>query len=162
MTDAAAFPGLLPTTTAVPDLPRARHRPVEQRVDRHERLFHRMAELSRLLRIGGRPAVVDPVSRLGPVAEVQMALADAVRQQLTNPGSIPPQRQLQLILDDRAAHYPPGSAIPAHTRSGWTPFSVRVEPDPYRPIAGNRGQLSDRVTRMDVWWDRPAGEFVNP
>jgi hypothetical protein len=120
-----------------------------------------MAALSRLLRIAARPAVVHPDSRLGPVSEVQMALADAVRQQLTKPGSIPPHRQLQLILDDSAAHCLPGSAIPAHTRSGWTPFSVKVEPDPYRPIAEHRGQLPDRDRRLDAWWDRPAGEFVH-
>jgi hypothetical protein len=162
MTDAAASPRLLRTTTAVPNLPRARHRPMEQKVEGREWLFNRVHALSRLLRIGGQPAVVDPDSRRRPATDVKMALADAVRQQLTKPGSIPPQRQLQLILDDRAAHDLPGSKPPVHTRSGWTPFSVKVESDPYRPIAENRGPLSDRLTRKDAWWDSPAVEFVNP
>lgn len=69
-----------------------------------------------------------------PATVSAVALAVAVRQQLTHPGSVSPQRQLELILADRMAD----AARPSGTSRagpGWTPFLVRVDPSPYRPLS---------------------------
>lgn len=57
-------------------------------------------------------------------------MARAVRQELTAPGSVTPQRQLELVLADRGVE-------PAATGrgAGWSPFSGSVDASPYRPLA---------------------------
>ena len=74
-----------------------------------------------------------PHSPSDPATPSAVALADAIRQQLTHPGSVSPQRQLELILADRMADGS-GSAGPGRARPGWTPFLVRTDPCPYRPL----------------------------
>lgn len=57
-------------------------------------------------------------------------MARAVRQELTAPGSVTPQRQLELVLADRGIE-------PAAKGRGasWSPFSGSVDASPYRPLA---------------------------
>lgn len=70
-------------------------------------------------------------------------LARAVRQELTAPGSITPQRQLELVLADR------GVGPAARGRGlGWSPFPVSVDESPYRPLAAS-GPRSTGTPRRD-------------
>lgn len=69
-----------------------------------------------------------------PATVSAVALAVAVRQQLTHPGSVSPQRQLELILADRMAD-DAGPSGTGRACPGWTPFLVRVDPSPYRPLS---------------------------
>ena len=68
-------------------------------------------------------------------------LAQAVRQQLTWPGSVPAHQQFALIMAERAYdEVRPGP--PEGPRHGWTPFPTFVDPCPYREIAAGSWQLS--------------------
>lgn len=77
-----------------------------------------------------------------PATDSAVALAVAVRQQLTHPGSVSPQRQLELILADRMAD-PAGPSRVGRARPGWTPFLTRVDPCPYRPLDQGSWLTSD-------------------
>jgi hypothetical protein len=82
-----------------------------------------------------RPVVREVRDRQSnPSAANAVALAAAVRQQLTHPGSVSPQRQLELILADRMT-LESDPCIMVRIQEGWTPFLVRTDPCPYRPLA---------------------------
>ncbi len=68
-----------------------------------------------------------------PATSSARALAAAVRQQLVRPGSISPQRQLELIMADRVGD-DSGGATAGRSRPGWTPFLVRADASPYRSL----------------------------
>lgn len=76
------------------------------------------------------PAIGDPY----PTAPIGRVLADAVRRQLTHPGSVSPQRQLELYLADRAGTDPVSDPA-GRQRREWTPFLAGMDPCPYRPLA---------------------------
>jgi hypothetical protein len=89
-----------------------------------------------------RPIVREVRGRLSnPAAASSVALAAAVRQQLTRPGSVSPQRQLELILADRMAQDSDPGAM-SRIRGGWTPFLVRADQCPYRPLADGAWPVS--------------------
>ena len=98
-----------------------------------------------------------PLDRCGSDGDARVALAAAVRQQLSKPGSVPTLRQLELILADRAVHDDdPGSGAP--DRYNWSPFLVSFDANPYRPLAGTDGTPANS-TRPYPWWDRPIEDF---
>ncbi len=97
-----------------------------------------------------------PLDRCGSDGDARVALAAAVRQQLSRPGSVPPQRQLQLILADRAVHNDPGSAAP--DRYHWNPFRVSFDANPFRPLAGTDSAPAS-ATQSYPWWDRPIEDL---
>lgn len=72
-----------------------------------------------------------------------LALARAVRQELTRPGSVPAQRQFELIMaeNDYYSRERPDAPFTA-TRPGWTPFLSAVDPCPYRALAEGSWALS--------------------
>jgi len=89
-----------------------------------------------------------------------MALADAVRQQLSTPGSVPAHRQLELILADRAVHDDdPGTTAPGKYQ--WNPFLESFDANPYRPLACTDGAFAN-ATQSYPWWDRPIEDFSAP
>ena len=153
MTDAAVFPGVLRSPTATVNPGRGRRGSVEWMLFSREWVVGGMAAVSRLLRITGRPAAASPDNRLESVVAVDMAVAAAVRPQLTKPGSISPQRQLALIMADRAVHDAVGVAVPAPVDSGWTPFLGNVDICPYRPIAGMGLAMTDEIAMKEAWED---------
>ena len=79
-----------------------------------------------------------------PATVSAVALAVAVRQQLTHPGSVSPQRQLELILADRLVDAA-GPSGTSRAGPGWTPFLVRVDASPYRPLADGAWTYSPPV-----------------
>lgn len=145
MTDVATSPGLLGARTTVFNPGDAPNAIVARGMHVRARVITGVAALSRLLRITIQPAVAVPDGQGWSVLAVDTALADAVRRQLTKPGSIPPQQQLQLIMADRAVHDSTGSAVTPVSASGWTPFRPNVETRPYRPIAEMGCALSDQT-----------------
>ena len=46
----------------------------------------------------------DPSEAENSAAAATRAVSDAIRRQLTTPGSVPPDEQVRLLLADRAAH----------------------------------------------------------
>ena len=162
MTDVATSPGVLGARATVFDPGDAPNVFVARWTHVRARVITGVAALSRLLRITIQPAVADPDGQGWSVLAVDTALAEAVRRQLTKPGSIPPQQQLQLIMADRAVHDSTGSAATPLSASSWTPFRPNVETRPYRPIAEMDCALSVQTDLKDAWWEGPAGEFMNP
>ncbi len=90
-----------------------------------------------------RPVILTVRERpVDPATSPARALAAAVRQQLVRPGSISPQRQLELILADRVGDDSDihddsddvDGATAGRCRPGWTPFLVRADTSPYRPL----------------------------
>lgn len=61
-------------------------------------------------------------------------LAEAVRLELTHPGSVPAARQFDLIMDDRATTDDGPCPCP-RDGGAWTPFRSAADPCPYRPLA---------------------------
>ena len=71
-----------------------------------------------------------------------LALAQAVREQLTRPGSVPAPRQFELIMAEKAFYsYPTGRHGGVLNRR-WTPYLADVDPCPYREIADGSWQLT--------------------
>jgi hypothetical protein len=120
MTDSVALAGVLCRTTpsTVRRSPGVRH-PVGPSRTVHDRLLLLIRTLPIPVPRRTAPAPLDP--RCGSEGDAQVALATAVRQQLSKPGSVPPQRQLQLILADRLVHNDdPDSRAP--DKCHWSPF----------------------------------------
>ena len=83
-----------------------------------------------------------------------LALAQAVREELTRPGSVPARRQFELIM---AEHEHGGGRTPGASggpHRGWTPFLASVDPCPYRTLAAGSWLLSTPTV--------PATEFSRP
>jgi len=79
-----------------------------------------------------------------------LALAWAVREELTRPGSIPARRQFELIMAEHDNVGGLASRQPDGPRRGWTPFLASVDPCPYRTLAAGSWELStptDTTTR---------------
>src|SRR6476661_6539134 len=79
------------------------------------------------------PARRDDTEAEESAAAATKAVSDAIRRQLTTPGSVPPEEQVRLLLADRAAHKGGGATEPRHApghpcdraKPGWNPA-----PDP--------------------------------
>jgi hypothetical protein len=156
MTHSVALPGVLRRTTpsTVRRSPGVRL-PVGPRRTFHDRLLLLFRTLPIPVPRRTAPAPLD--RRCGSEGDARVALAAAVRQQLSKPGSVPPQRQLQLILADRLVHGDDPDA-PAPNKCHWNPFLESFDANPYRPLAGS-DYASVNPTRSYPWWDRPIDDF---
>lgn len=160
---ATGLPGPVRTATVAVHPARLRQLPVDEAVVAPGWLRRRMMPLSRR-----RPvAIPRPVLPAAPSGDLvspttgSLSLAVAVRRQLTNPGSVSPERQLQLIIADRVADDNRlRAARPAEYR--WTPFMKSVEVNPYRPIDTGGAATPDRSGRQDPWWGRPFEDLNHP
>lgn len=78
----------------------------------------------------------------------------AVRRQLTRPGSVSPQEQLDLILADRRA--PDGVAGPwTEPGAGWTPFRSVAPDTPLMPYPGVQWWRELDLVRPSAWTGTP-------
>jgi hypothetical protein len=158
MTLAALIPDLWPAPSVVID-PAHTRRKLVVRTRRVRRWLHSRAQSAdrSTITIVHHPA--SPERHDGPARPIaQVALADAVRQQLTRPGSVPPHRQLQLIMADRAGYgFDAGAIFPNYH---WTPFLHNVDANPHRPLARNDcPPTTPHAAEQDAWWDRPFEDF---
>ncbi len=85
-----------------------------------------------------------------------LALAQAVREELTRPGSVPPRRQFELIMAEHEHGGGRTSGAPGGPHRGWTPFLASVDPCPYRTLAAGSWQLST-PTDTTTGSGRPGG-----
>ena len=156
MTDSVALAGVLRRTTpsTVRRSPGVRI-PVGPSRTVHDLLSPYFRTLSTPIPRRAASAPLD--RRCGSADDARVALAAAVRQQLSKPGSVPPQRQLQLILADRLVRDDdPDSPVP--DRCHWSPFLESFDVNPYRPLARIDG-ASENPNRSYPWWDRPVEDF---
>lgn len=102
-------------------------------------------------RVGVTAAVRRPTATSGraPRSDVApapstpaLALAQAVREQLTRPGSVPAARQFELIMAERAFAANPTARPETVRRRRWTPYLSDVDPCPYRDICAGSWQLT--------------------
>lgn len=96
--------------------------------------------------------------RSAPISPERL-LAEAVRLELTHPGSVPAARQFELIMADLAAAGDGVGGRPADGRA-WTPFRSAADPCPYRPLAAGSwngpGRPPVSPSSPAPWWARPA------
>jgi hypothetical protein len=155
MTNSVALPGVLSSTK--PSTVR-RSRGVRLPVGPTRTVHDRLLLLFRTLPIPvpRRTAAAPLDRRCGSDDDARVALAAAVRQQLSKPGSVPPQRQLQLIIADRLVRddYPD---TPVPDKCHWSPFLESFDVNPYRPLACI-DRTSENPTRSYPWRDRPVDD----
>ena len=154
MTDAPALPTLSRPPTVVVHPPRIVRLPVNRTTITHGWARRRMAALIRSV-AGTKdgPVHSTPQNHYLEYASSRIALAIAVRQQLTEPGSVPAQQQLHLIMADRAVHEN-RSAGPASPKPCWSPFTESLDLSPHRPLIGLR-RIRQEPDQLDTWWKRP-------
>ena len=84
--------------------------------------------------------------------DATQALAQALRQQLTIPGSISPQLQLTLIMAARMVHQPDFDP-PALAADHWTPFRQSADRNPHDPLSPSGDSVTDRhAAAPHAWW----------